>query len=102
MGRLQITLTKEQKAELPKLAGYLSYNTIADYFGICRRDFHNILQRDPKAMASYKKGRVQKILSYAKCLEKAASGSSENKIDNTAPAIIFFLKTKGASNKDIN
>ena len=53
-GRPMIVLTDEQKKELETLAAVLNTEQIADYFGISRRVFFNILERDDEVSALYK------------------------------------------------
>ena len=50
-GRPRIELTKEQKSEVKTLAAVLSTDQIADYFGIGRRTFYDIMERDEEVSA---------------------------------------------------
>lgn len=87
MARPRKKLTDEQVVELRALSAVLSQEQIADYFGISRKTFYEMLQRDPRVSTQYKKGRSQAIASIAGNLIKQA------KAGNTSAAI-FYLKTQ--------
>lgn len=80
-------LDDEELAQVEALASVLTSEQIADYFGIGRTTFYDILKRQPEVSERYKRGRTKAIGSVAKgLLQKAQSG------DNTAA--IFYLKTQ--------
>tara|TARA_R110000796_G_scaffold35255_1_gene90739 strand:+ start:230 stop:571 length:342 start_codon:yes stop_codon:yes gene_type:complete len=80
-------LNDDEMAQVEALASALSTEQIADYLGIARRTLYDIMERQPKVSARYKKGRAKAVGSIAKSLlQKAQSG------DNTA--MIFYLKTQ--------
>jgi len=82
-----IKLTVDQVAEVETLAALLNQEQIADYFGISRRTFQNILDRDEEAAARYKRGKAKAIAHVANgLLQKARAG------DTTSA--IFYLKTQ--------
>lgn len=82
-----IVLTDKQKAEVETLAAVLTQEQIADYLGISRRTFNDILERDEEVFAQYKKGKAKSVGAVAQSLvQKALAG-------DTASAI-FFLKTQ--------
>ena len=86
-GRPELTLTDEQKEQVEKLAAVLSTEQLADFLGIGRSTFYEIMKRDEDVSGRYKKGRAKAIGSVAKNLvQKAMSG------DNAA--MIFYLKTQ--------
>ena len=60
-GRPRKELTKDQKSEVKTLAAVLSTDQIADYFGIGRRTFYDIMERDEEVSAQYKKGKAEEI-----------------------------------------
>jgi len=82
-----ITLTDEQRQEVETLAALLSQDQIADYFGICRRTFQAIRERDPDVDARYKRGKSKAIAHVARGLLMKARGG-----DTTSS--IFYLKTQ--------
>jgi hypothetical protein len=87
MGRHPICLTEAQKAEVETLAAVLTAEQVADYFGIGRRTFYAMMERDEEIAARYKKGKARAVGSIAQGLiSKARSGN--------VTAMIFFLKTQ--------
>lgn len=80
-------LNDEELAQVEALASVLSTEQIADYFGIGRTTFYQVMERQPEVSVRYKKGRSKAIGSVAKgLLQKAQSG------DNAA--MMFYLKTQ--------
>ena len=87
MSRPFLELSEAQKAEVETLAAVLNAEQVADYFGIGRRTFYTMMQRDEEIAARYKKGKAKAIGAIAQGLiNKPRSG------DTTA--MIFFLKTQ--------
>jgi len=87
MGRHPICLTEAQKAEVETLAAVLTSEQVADYFGIGRRTFYAMMQRDEEIAARYKRGKAKAIGVIAQGLiNKARSGDTAS--------MIFFLKTQ--------
>lgn len=86
-GRPKIELSEKQKKVLPTLAQKLTAEQIADSFGISRKTFFNILERDEEVFTLYKKGKAKGIDIVADSLiDMARSGN--------ASAAIFYLKTQ--------
>ena len=82
-----ITLTEAQAAEIETLAALLNQDQIADYLGVSRRTFQNILARDEEVAARYKRGKAKAIAHVANgLLQKARSGCTTSSI--------FYLKTQ--------
>ena len=80
-------LTDEEIAQVEALASVLTTEQIADYFGIGRTTFYQIMERQPEVSVRYKRGRAKAIGSVAKNLvTKAQNG------DNAA--MMFYLKTQ--------
>ena len=85
--RPEIMLNDAQKAEVETLAAVLNTEQIADYFGVSRRTFLNIRNRDPEVDALYKKGKARAIGVIAQSLiQKARAGDTA--------CMIFYLKTQ--------
>ena len=81
-------LTEEEKAQVEALASVLTSGQIADYLGVARTTFYDIMARDFSVSERYKKGRAKALGAVAQgLLKKAMAG------DNTAA--IFYLKTQG-------
>jgi hypothetical protein len=87
-GRPAIHLTTEQKAEVPTLAAILNAEQIADYFGVSRTTFFQILDRDEEVSVLYKKGRARAIGNAARNIITASNKGNVS-------ASIFYLKTQG-------
>ena len=86
-GRPPTALSTEEMAQVEALGAVLSTEQIADYFGISRTTFYDIMTRQPEVSLRYKKGKAKAIGSVSKgLLQKAMAG------DNTAA--IFYLKTQ--------
>ena len=87
MGRSMKALTEAQRVEVETLAAVLSTEQIADYLGIGRRTFWDMMARDDEIAARYKKGKARAIGAIAQGLISKARGG------DTA-SMIFFLKTQ--------
>lgn len=80
-------LSKEELTQLEALASVLTTEQIADYFGIGRTTFYQIMDRQDDVSVRYKRGRAKAIGSVSQgLLKKAMAG------DNAAA--IFYLKTQ--------
>ncbi|MEO5613403.1 MAG: hypothetical protein ABIR04_00535 [Cypionkella sp.] len=80
-------LTDVQKAEVETLAAVLTAEQVADYFGIGRRTFYAMMERDEEIAARYKRGKAKAIGVIAQGLiNKARAGDTAS--------MIFFLKTQ--------
>ena len=80
-------LTDDEMAQVEALASVLTTDQIADYFGIGRTTFYQIMERQPDVSVRYKRGRAKAIGSVAKNLiQKAQSGDNQ--------AMTFYLKTQ--------
>lgn len=88
MARLPMSLNEAQKTEVETLAAVLTSEQIADYFGIARRTFYSLMERDEDIAARYKKGKARAIGAIAQTLiTKARAGDTI--------AMLFYLKTQG-------
>lgn len=81
-------LTQDEIELVSKLAGVLTYEQLADLFGIAQRTFDNIRDRQPEVNAAYKKGR-------AEIIGKVAQSLVQDALDGDTTSRIFFLKTQG-------
>lgn len=86
-GRPKRQLTDDELIEISALASVLNQEQIADYLGISRTTFHEIMKRDERVSEHYKKGKARAIVTVAKNLiGQATSGNTT--------AAIFYLKTQ--------
>ena len=94
-GRAKLTIANEQKEQIGNLAKTLTQEQIADFLGISRRTFIEMLNRDEELSAHYKKGKSEAIAGVAgHLLKNCAKGN--------VTAQIFFLKTQaGWTEQDI-
>ena len=92
-GRPPIILTDEQKKKVKQIASICTAQQIADYLGISRPVFFDILNRDEEVSLLYKKGRVEgHNIVAGKLMDKIQQG------DTTA--MIFYLKTQSKWSND--
>jgi len=86
-GRPPIELSEEQVKQIEGLASVLNCEQMADYLGIGRSTFFEIMNRDERISGLYKRGKSSAIAHVAKSLiSKARAGDTK--------AQIFFLKTQ--------
>jgi len=80
-------LTEEEMIQVEALAAVLTTEQLADYLGIARRTFYDILERQPDVSAHYKRGKAKAVGNIAKNLvQKAQNGDTAS--------MIFYLKTQ--------
>lgn len=86
-GRPTTVLDDDQLEQVEKLASMLSTEQLADFLGIGRTTFYEVMKRQPEVSERYKRGRAKVIGTVAKNLiQKATSGDNQ--------AMIFYLKTQ--------
>ena len=86
-GRPEITLTEDQIREVETLAAMGTTEEIANYFGISRATFYNMMDRNPEIYRRYKKGRAKVGFSIkGSLIKKAIAGDTTSQI--------FYLKTQ--------
>lgn len=83
----KIELTEKQISEIETLAVFLTQEQIADYFGISKRTFNNMRERDESINRLYKKGK-------AKGIAKIANGLFQSAVSGNTAAQMFYLKTQ--------
>lgn len=81
------TLTAEQLNELETLAKVLNQDQIADYFGMCRKTFYEMVQRDPEVSTRFARGR-------ATCINEVANSLILQALSGNTSAATFYLKTQ--------
>lgn len=86
-GRPPVKLSPEQVTEVGTLASVLSIEQIADYLGIGRTTFYEVMKRQPEVSEHYQKGKAKAIGNVARNLIVQANSG------NTTAAI-FYLKTQ--------
>ena len=87
-GRKKAELTPEQVKELETLGAVLSVEQCADYFGMHRKTFSEIINnRQPEAMRAYRKGK-------SKAIKNIANGLLRKALDGDSTATMFYLKTQ--------
>lgn len=89
MSKPKMKLTPEQRESVGKLAGLLTQEQLADFLGVSRSTFKNMLERDDELNNLYKKGR-------AKLLAGVAHNLAQKALDGNITAIIFYLKTQAS------
>lgn len=87
MAKPRKTLTSEQVSQVEGLASVLTVEQMADYFGMGRSTFFELMKRNKAVSGLYKKGRAKTIGAVAQNLiQKARNGDTASQI--------FFLKTQ--------
>ena len=80
-------LSDDEMIQVEALAAVLTTEQLADYLGIARRTFYDILERQPDVSAHYKRGKAKAVGNIAKNLvQKAQNGDTAS--------MIFYLKTQ--------
>ncbi len=93
MARPLKKLTDEQIKQVEKLAGYMTQEQVANFFGISLATFKNIKNRDDRVLSHYNKGKTEAIYQVANSLVQSA-------LKGNTQAQVFFLKTKGGWSTD--
>jgi pantothenate kinase len=87
MARPAKTLDEDQIAQVEGLASVLSVEQIADYFGMVKNTFYQIMERQPEVYERYKRGK-------AKAIGTVANGLLKQAREGNLTAAIFYLKTQ--------
>ena len=87
MGRPEISMSEAQIDQVESLSAVLTQAQMADFFGFSERTFRNLMERDERVDAAYKRGKAKAIGSIAQSLLKQARSG------NTS-AMMFYLKTQ--------
>ena len=77
----------EELVQVETLAAFLTSGQIADYLGIGRTTFYEIMERQPEVAERYKSGRAKSITDVAQSLIRKAK-------DGDVGAQAFYLKTQ--------
>jgi len=86
-GRPPRVLTNDEIAQVEALAAVLSIEQIADYLGISKVTFYEIMKRDIQVSERYKKGK-------AIAIKNVGGGLLEKAINGDTSSAIFYLKTQ--------
>ena len=87
MARPRFALTDEQLAMVPKLAGLLTLEQLADVLDVSSRTLRRRMHDSPTFNAAYRQGRSRMIADVAESLLKQAIGGN-------VQAQIFYLRTQ--------
>ena len=93
VGAVLITFDVDQKAQVENLAKFLTQDQMAEYFGICRKTFYSIMERDPEVEQCFNRGR-------AHCHAAVARSLVQQALDGNVPAQVFYLKTRAGWKED--
>lgn len=85
----EFVFTKEGIARVFELAGRLTAEDIAGYFGIFKNTFYKILERQPEAIEAFFKGKSHAVNTVSEALYRKAIGETD--IGDTTAAT-FYLK----------
>lgn len=87
-GRPPRVLNEEELIQVEALAAFLTMEQIADYLGVSRPTFNQIMERQPEVSLRYKKG-------HAKAVGAVAQNVLMQAREGNLTASIFYLKTRG-------
>jgi hypothetical protein len=87
MGRPAVELSEEEITQVESLAAVLNQEQLSDFFGFSDRTFRELMKRDERVSAAYKRGKAKAIGKIAQSLMKQAHSG------NTV-AMMFYLKTQ--------
>jgi len=87
-----LIFTDEMLEDLARVAPYLTWQHIADYFKINQETLYKILARDPRVAEVYKKAKAEKIYMFGNKLREKAMGEAP---EADTAALIFYLKVHG-------
>jgi hypothetical protein len=76
-GRPLTVLSEDQVKEVQTLAAVLSVEQMADYFGIGRTTFYEVMKRQPEVSEHYQRGKAKAIGTVAKNLIVQANSGKE-------------------------
>ena len=101
MPRKARVLTNQELVQVEALASVLTTEQIADYLGMARQTFYDIMQRQKAVAVHYKRGKAKAIGFVSQGLLKKAR-------DGDTSSAIFYLKTQAGwkettvhENKDV-
>ena len=80
-------LTDLEIEQIEKLAAYLSVEQVADFIGVGRTTFYEIMERQPEVSVRYKAGRAKVVGVIAQSLISKAR-------DGDTASMVFYLKTQ--------
>lgn len=80
-------LTDEEMAQVEALASCLTVDQIADYIGVGKTNFYQIMERQPEVGERYKKG-------SAKVISEVANNLISKAKEGDTTSMIFYLKTR--------
>ena len=70
-GRPQKSLSEQQVQEVKTLAGVLSKQQLAAYFGMCENTLNEICKRQPEVFDAYRRGRAETTVQVVSALMDA-------------------------------
>lgn len=86
-GHAKTIFTKEDTAEVEKLAAGMNVDQIAEYFGMSSNTFRDIRVRQPEVEKAFRRGK-------AKTINMVSNKFLEACMDGCATRQIFYLKTQ--------
>lgn len=95
MPRTPRLLDEKEIAQVEALGSVLSFEQVADYFGVGRTTLYSMCDRQPEILEHYKRGQAKAIGSVGKGLLQQA-------LDGNLTAAIFYLKTRAGWRETAN
>ena len=88
----KVVFTDMQLDEVQDLSASLSIQQIADYFGISKTTFYEVVKRQPELLERYKQGRARRIGQYAALVHQYI-------LEGDKEMLRFYLRTQAGWNK---
>ncbi len=80
-------LTPDELEQVERLSSVLTTEQLADFLGIARQTFYDIMERQPDVSVHYKRGK-------ADCINKVADSLIQKAQGGDTASSIFYLKTQ--------
>lgn len=88
----KVVFSEMQLDEVQDLSASLSIQQIADYFGISKTTFYEVVKRQPELLERYQQGRARRIGQYAALVHQYI-------LEGDKEMLRFYLRTQAGWNE---